>query len=65
MDILWFVVCVAGVIFTLLIWLIFHVIRRVLEEKCHMTDQGTCHCDGGTDVPTKSKEKIACYKLKQ
>ena len=50
MDILWFVVCVAGVIFTLLAWLIFHVIRRILEENCHMKD-GTCHCTGDTDVP--------------
>ena len=62
-DILWFIVCVAGVIFALLVWLIFNVIRKVLEKNCHMTTDGTCHCTGGTDVPIKSKKNLFYVNL--
>ena len=54
LDILWVVVCVAGVIVTLLIWFVYHVIRKVIEANCHLTDAGTCHCTGEADVPIKS-----------
>ncbi|KAJ7387424.1 hypothetical protein OS493_004421 [Desmophyllum pertusum] len=53
LDILWVVVCVAGVIVTLLIWFVYHVIRKVIEANCHLTDAGTCHCSGKADVPIK------------
>lgn len=55
LDILWFVVCVVGVIITLILWLIFLVIRKILEEKCHVAHDGVCHCSGDTDVPIKSE----------
>ena len=55
LDVLWFLVCVVGMISALLLWLIHHIIRGVLEENCHKTEAGICHCMGEGDVLVKSK----------
>ena len=62
LDILWFIVSVAGVIFTLFLWLLYHffVSSSVTEENCFMKDADTCYCkrEGKADVQFESK--LAC-----
>lgn len=59
LDILWFIVCVAGVIFTLLIWLLYSIFvtSSLAEAKCSMKDADTCYCErtGEADVKFESK----------
>jgi len=59
LDILWFIVSVAGVIFTLLLWLFYHILvtSSVTDAKCVMKDADTCYCkrQGKADVEFESK----------
>ena len=59
LDILWFIVSVAGVIFTLLLWLLYHIFvaSSATEDNCSMIDADTCYCkrSGKADVKFKSK----------
>lgn len=60
-DILWFVVCAAGVVFTLFVWIIYQIIIKVIEANCHM-EAGVCHCTGEKDVPIKGMP-VSSYVL--
>jgi len=59
LDILWFIVSVAGVIFTLFLWLLYHIFvsSSVTEANCSMKDADTCYCkrEGEADVEFDSK----------
>ena len=49
------ILAVIQVIIALFGWLIWHVIRKVVEENCDMVGD-TCHCSGKQDVSIKRKE---------
>ena len=54
LDILWFIVSVAGVVFTFLLWVLYHIFvsSSAREANCFMKDDDTCYCErkGERDV---------------
>jgi len=59
LDVLWFIVSVAGVIFALLLWIYYNVFvtSSATEAECFMKDADTCYCrrEGEADVQFDSK----------
>ena len=59
LDILWFIVSVAGVVFTFFLWVLYHVFvsSSATEANCSMKDEDTCYCkrEGERDVEFDSK----------
>ena len=59
LDILWFIVSVAGVIFTFLLWVLYHIFvtSSASEARCFMKDADTCYCTrkGAVDVEFDGK----------
>ena len=60
LDILWFIVSVAGVVFTFLLWVLYHIFvsSSASEARCYMKDADTCYCEreGDSDVEFDSKQ---------
>ena len=51
MCILWFIVCIVQVIIAFIAWVIWHVIRKVVESNCdQIGDRCECH-DTEKDAP--------------
>ena len=61
-GILWLIVTIVQVVVGLIAWLVWYIIRKVVEEKCTQDDaRDLCVCDADKSVPFTGKEKKAIY----
>lgn len=62
MCILWFIVMIIQVIIALIAWLIWHIIRKVVESNCHQIGD-KCFCDDTEDTPITGELRALVWYL--
>ena len=61
-GILWLIITIVQVVICLIAWLVWYIIRKVVEEKCTQDDsRDLCVCDADKSVPFTGKEKEPIY----
>lgn len=55
LDILWFVVCVVGIGVLFGFFILFIILKGLMEEYCSLNVEGICCCSGEYDVLMNSK----------
>ena len=57
-GILWLIITIVQVVVGLIAWLVWYIIRKVVEEKCTQDDaRDLCVCDADKSVPFTGKER--------
>ena len=67
-GILWLIITIVQVVVGLIAWLVWYIIRKVVEEKCTQDDaRDLCVCDADKSVPFTGKERepILIYNWKR
>jgi len=56
-GIIWLIVTIVQVVVCLIAWLVWYVIRKVVEEKCTQdTNSDRCVCNADENIPFTGKE---------
>jgi len=57
-GIIWLIVTIVQVVVCLIAWLVWYVIRKVVEEKCEQDEYyDRCVCNADENIPFTGKKK--------